>query len=66
MVITVNGKREELKNKISLLDFLKDKTLNPDVIVVEYNRSIISKDDLNKIILENNDFLEILSFVSGG
>jgi len=58
--------REELKNKISLLDFLKDKTLNPDVIVVEYNRSIISKDDLNKIILENNDFLEILSFVSGG
>ena len=65
MQIIINGKRETFK-KISLNDFLISKKLNPDTVVIEYNSVVLKKDEVEKIILSDNDKLEILQFVGGG
>lgn len=46
------------------MDFLKEKNLNPNTIVVEYNMEIIK--DFENITLNENDNLEILKIVGGG
>lgn len=66
MVITVNGKQEEIKEKILLIEFLKSKALNPNMIVMELNCIIIKKEHLATITLNENDTLEIIRFVGGG
>lgn len=66
MTITVNGKKEELPGPITILDFLVQKNLNPDKVVVELNLDIISKDTLKDVMLKENDTLEVLRFVGGG
>lgn len=65
MQIIINGKRETFK-KISLKDFLISKKLNLDTVVIEYNSVVLKKDEVEKIILSDNDKLEILQFVGGG
>ena len=66
MTITVNGKKEEIPEPITILDFLVQNNLNPDKVVVELNLDIISKDTLKDVMLKDNDTLEILRFVGGG
>ncbi len=66
MTITVNGKKEDIKEKSNILDFLVQKNLDPDKVVVEHNLNIINKETLKDIILKENDTLEVLRFVGGG
>jgi len=66
MIICVNGKQEELKEPVSLQEFLLLKKIEPSHVVVELNRNIISKDKFSDIKIKNNDVLEILRFVGGG
>ncbi len=66
MMITVNGKPEEFEAKISLLEFLETKDINPDSVVVEHNLNIVEKEELDNIRLKENDTLEVLRFVGGG
>lgn len=64
MLITANGEKISIQEKMSIMDFLKEKNLNPNTIVVEYNMEIIK--DFENIILNENDNLEILKIVGGG
>lgn len=64
MLITANGEKISIQEKMSIMDFLKEKNLNPNTIVVEYNMKIIK--DFENIILNENDNLEILKIVGGG
>jgi sulfur carrier protein len=66
MIIRVNGKQEELKEPVSLQEFLLLKKIEPSHVVVELNRNIIPKDKFSDIKIKNNDVLEILRFVGGG
>ena len=66
MIIKINGKEENIKEQITLLDLVKNKELDDYVIVVEYNQKIIPKEEFDKIILKDKDKLEILTFVGGG
>ncbi|MHB1155122.1 MAG: sulfur carrier protein ThiS [Eubacteriales bacterium] len=66
MTITVNGKVESLNRKITMLEFLLFKGLNPDKVVVEHNENIVRKDYWGNTTLEDNDTIEIISFVGGG
>ncbi|MCP4682551.1 MAG: sulfur carrier protein ThiS [Desulfobacterales bacterium] len=66
MTITVNGKKEEILEATSIIDFLVRKNLNPDKVVVEHNLNIIDKKALKDIMLKENDTLEVLRFVGGG
>ena len=67
MEITVNGEVETLEQEQSLAQFLKNKGLDLDKLVVEYNGKVISEQkDWEEIILSGNDALEVLKFVGGG
>ena len=66
MVITVNGKPENISGPISLLDFLSAKGIHADGVVIELNQDILEKTAFTDIILQANDKLEILRFVGGG
>jgi sulfur carrier protein len=64
--IVLNGKVEKLEKKMELSAFLLAKGLNPDTVIVEYNHNIVKKQEWKKIVLQDNDSLEVLNFVGGG
>lgn len=66
MIFTLNGKQESIEKPVSLAALVAAKGLCPEKIVVEHNFAIISKEDWPKIMLRDQDMLEIISFVGGG
>jgi len=62
----VNGKQEVLKDSISIGEYITQKGLNPDTVVVEHNYNIIQKEEWSNVFLKENDVLEVLRFVGGG
>ena len=66
MILTLNGKQQSIEKPLTLDALVAVKGLCPDKIVVEHNFSIISKADWPKIILKDQDMIEIISFVGGG
>ena len=66
MVITINGKPEEIKLQSNLAGLILSKGLCVDNLVIEYNSRIVPKREWEDIVLEENDTVEIVSFVGGG
>ena len=66
MKIKLNGNEEILKKPENIAGLLKLKEINPDIIVVEHNLEIISKENYSNTALKENDILEILRIVGGG
>ena len=66
MILTLNGKQESIDRPLSLDALIEAKGLCPEKIVVEHNFNIISREDLAKIMLKDQDTVEIISFVGGG
>ena len=66
MLITVNGKTEEISKKLSLAELIAGKGLIADKLVIEHNFQIAPKEKWRSIYLQENDNLEIVSFVGGG
>ena len=63
--IKVNGEIEEIKDNSTVQDILSIRKL-PSFFVVELNKNIIKKEDYNKIVLKNDDVIEIAAFCAGG
>lgn len=61
----INGKIENVSN-INLLDYLEKNSYQISRIAIEYNGNIIKKSDFHKIILKDEDKIEIVCFVGGG
>jgi len=53
-------------SKFTILDLIKYFNYNPNILVVEYNKLIVIKKNWEKIIISNNDKIEILTIVGGG
>lgn len=67
MILTANGNRHELQlDEISLLDFLKVKSVQPEMVAVERNMNIVPKSDYSTTILRDGDSIEIVKCVGGG
>ncbi|MDQ2085931.1 sulfur carrier protein ThiS [Herbivorax sp. ANBcel31] len=66
MVISLNGKKIEIEEGITLKELINKKGLEPDRIVVEYNYQVLNQCEWEKTILKENDNLEVLRFVGGG
>jgi sulfur carrier protein len=65
MIITVNGKAESIMPN-TILEYITEKKIKPEALIVEYNFKIIKKDLWGTTFLKDNDTLELLSFVGGG
>ena len=66
MNLKINGKNEAVNNVVNLRELILSKNLCLEKIVVEYNLNILPKEKWGEIVLQENDNLEIISFVGGG
>lgn len=66
MQIMVNGKVKELSGAVTIQDFLSQKDIACDRIVVERNRDIVKRELWATTHLCDGDHLEIVQFVGGG
>ncbi|HEX2957510.1 MAG TPA: sulfur carrier protein ThiS [Chitinispirillaceae bacterium] len=66
VTIVLNGKIDELQTSVLISEYLAQKSINPDHVVVEINRTIINKNDFCSMKIVEGDNIEILRFVGGG
>ncbi len=66
MKIKINGQIKDLDFDISIFDLMHQYKLNKDAVVVELNRKIYRKDELDAISFNDGDELEFISFFGGG
>ena len=64
--IKVNGKMKIIVDKITLFKLISDIKIPIQKVAIELNREIVDKKKLKKIILKNNDKIEIVHFIGGG
>ena len=58
--------RTTINLQLCLIMLIEELELNIDGMVVIHNDNIIKKDNYQNLILNENDRLELLNFVSGG
>ncbi len=66
MRVRINGRERELPPATTLLQLLKERGLDPRMVVVEYNYEIIPRERYGEIVLREGDNLEIVQMVAGG
>ena len=66
IVLTINGRRQELDEPTYLLDFLHANAVNVQFIAVAHNGEVLSKESFSQIILNDGDDLELVRPVGGG
>ena len=64
-MVKVNGEEKNLAGT-KLSDFLQTTTFNLKFIAVEINEQIIPKAKYGDTIIQDNDSIEVVSFVGGG
>jgi sulfur carrier protein len=65
MLLTINGKVENLEVS-TVMDVLKAKDIDPQLVAVEVNTQIIDQENLETTSLKEDDKLEFLFFMGGG
>lgn len=65
-IIFVNGSPYEYIKPFSAQDLLLYLGFNTDVILVDYNGSILQKEEWPTIFLQNQDRIEIITLAGGG
>lgn len=66
MNIFINGKVSEVKKNINIRDILRMNNISDENIVVEINKTVISKKYWHDTRIEENDKIEIITAVGGG
>jgi thiamine biosynthesis protein ThiS len=67
VTLTVNGQQQHIRAGTTLASLLAALDLDPRMIVVEYNGTIVrDRDDFATATLESGDTLELVHFVGGG
>ena len=64
-MVKINGQDCD-KARISVAEYLAAENYNVNHIVVEYNFTIIPKEQYGQTILKDGDEVEIVSFMGGG
>jgi sulfur carrier protein len=65
MRVTINGKPEEVAGG-TVLEVLKTKDVEPQMVAVELNAKILGRDEFGSTPLKEGDTLEILFYMGGG
>lgn len=64
--ILVNGEPRHLPGPATVADLLRQLGLDPRTVVVELNRKIVRRLQLNDTALAEGDAVELVHFVGGG
>jgi sulfur carrier protein len=65
MQLKVNGKPEDFSGG-TILDLLKTKKIEPQMVAVEINDSMVEREQLGTTHLKEGDRLEFLFYMGGG
>lgn len=65
MQVKINGKAEEISG-VSVLDLLQAKKIEPQMVAVEVNDTMIDRDHLATTRLNEGDRVEFLFYMGGG
>jgi thiamine biosynthesis protein ThiS len=64
--ILINGEEKEIASGLNIAGLLDQLQIRPGRVVIELNRTIISRDAHESTSLKEGDTLEIVHFVGGG
>nr|QCI05061.1 Thiamin biosynthesis protein S [Callithamnion tetricum] len=64
--ICINGQIFNCFSSMSLKDLLLYLNFNLSLVIVEYNKQIIDKEDWSNICLNINDSVEVITITGGG
>ena len=62
----LNGQKYVTDHNLTLLDLVQYFNYNTSLLVLEYNNLICKRKNWDKIFLQNNDKIEIVTIVGGG
>jgi sulfur carrier protein len=65
MLVKINGKAEEIQGG-TVLDLLKAKKIEPQMVAVEVNDKMLDRDHLATTHLNEGDQVEFLFYMGGG
>jgi sulfur carrier protein len=65
MVVKINGKSEDVQGA-TVLDLLKAKNIDPHMVAVELNSTMLERDQLGAAAVKEGDSLEFLFYMGGG
>lgn len=65
-IFFLNGDQYSTKDELTILGLITYFNYNTSLFVLEYNHKICQKKNWNKIVIHNNDKIEIISIVGGG
>ncbi len=65
MQVKINGKAEEISGG-SVLDLLQAKKIEPQMVAVEVNDTLVDRDHLATARLNDGDRVEFLFYMGGG
>jgi len=65
MQVKINGKAEEVQGA-TVLDLLKAKNIDPHMVAVELNNTMLERDYLAKTSVKEGDQVECLFYMGGG
>lgn len=65
MQVKINGKPEEAQGT-TVLDLLKAKNIDPQMVAVELNSTMLERDRLATTLVKEGDQLEFLFYMGGG
>jgi len=62
----INGEEYEFASGISIYEMIEGFKLDPEMVAVEMNGVICSRDQWADVILKKDDRIELIRFVGGG
>ena len=66
MTIRLNGDRYELAGPVSISELLAQLQIDPRIVAVEHNVTVVKRDRYDTTIVNEGDEVEIVRFVGGG
>jgi len=63
---TLNGHNYFTEDELTIFELINYFNYNSSLLVLEYNNLICAKKNWDKILLKNNDRIEIVTIVGGG
>ncbi|WP_321371354.1 sulfur carrier protein ThiS [uncultured Desulfuromusa sp.] len=66
MELSINGKKKEYQDKMTIQQLLQLAGIPPEQVVIELNYSILSPDLHDTTELRHGDTIELIQFVGGG
>ena len=65
-MIVVNGKEKEFPGAITIRELLAMENYKNSYVAVEQNETIIPREQYDGVTIQDNDRIEIVSFMGGG